>query len=104
MSEYESVLETPELGPGHSREVEVHGDHVLLLNLGQTYYAVESRCPTSGSPLELQPRRPNDRLICPDADGEYDLETGERLDGDGRPLRRYGVRIEGNVIQVGPPL
>lgn len=104
MSDYESVLETPELGPGQSREVEVHGDHVLLLNLGQTYYALESRCPASGTPLELRPRRPDDRLVCPDDDAEYDLETGERLDGDGRPLRRYDVRIEGNIIQIGPPL
>ena len=103
MSEYESVLETRDLGPGQSREVEVHGHTVLLINLGQMYYAVEARCPESGSALELQPHRQNDRLVCPDHAAEYDLGSGERLDGSGRALRRYPVRVEDNVIKVGPP-
>ncbi|HUE77086.1 MAG TPA: nitrite reductase (NAD(P)H) small subunit [Longimicrobiales bacterium] len=104
MSDYESVLETRDLGPGQSREVEVRGDRVLLLNIGQIYYAVEARCPESGAALEVRTRRQRDRLICPDDAAEYDLASGERLDGSGRPLHRYAVRVEGNVIKVGPPL
>ena len=104
MNDYLTVLETRDLGPGHSREVEVHGDRVLLLNIGQTYFAVEARCPESGSALEIRARRQQDRLICPNDEAEYDLATGERLDGSGRPLRRYDVRVEGNDIKVGPRL
>lgn len=104
MSEYETVLQTRELGPGQSREVEVHGSRVLLLNLGQIYHAVEARCPESGSALELRARREADRLVCPVDEAEYDLASGERLDGTGRPLHRYAVRVEGNVIKVGPLL
>lgn len=84
--------------------MEVLGDHVLLINLGQIYYAVEARCPQSGSALEVRARHQDDRLVCPEDEAEYDLESGERLDGSGRPLRRYAVRVEGNVIKVGPPL
>lgn len=102
MSEFESVLGTRDLGPGQSREVEVHGDAVLLINIGQMYHAVEARCPESGSALELRARRQADRLVCPADAAEYDLASGERLDGSGRPLRRYPVRVEGNVIKVGP--
>ena len=104
MTDYESVLETSALGPGQSREVQVHGDRVLLINIGQIYYAVEARCPQSGSALEVRARRQADRLVCPEDEAEYDLESGERMDGDGRPLRRYAVRVEGNAIKVGPPL
>lgn len=101
MAEYEPVLQTPELGPGESRAVEVHGRPILLLNVGQTYYALDARCPRGGAVLELRSR---DRLVCPDDHAEYDVATGERLDADGRPLRRYHVRVEGNAVKVGPPV
>ena len=54
MSEFQTVLQTPDLGPGHTREIEVHGDRVLLVNLGQTYHAVQARCPETGARLELR--------------------------------------------------
>lgn len=103
MPEYESVLQTPDLGPGHAREVQVRGAPVLVLNLGQTYYALDARCPESGTTLELQLGR-HDRLVCPDDEAEFDIQSGERLGREGRPLRRYDVRIEGNAIKVGPPI
>lgn len=103
MSEYESVLQTPDLGPGHAREVQVRGDPVLVLNLGQTYYALDARCPESGSTLEFH-LTPRGRLVCPDDAAEFDIESGERVGDDGRGLRRYDVRVEGNTIMVGPPV
>lgn len=104
MNDYIQVLETRDLGPGQSREVEVRGDRVLLINIGQIYHAIEARCPESGSALEVRARRHDDRLVCPEDEAEYDLASGERLNGAGRPLRRYAVRVEGNAIKVGPPL
>lgn len=103
MSEFEAVLQTPELGPGQSREVQAHGDHILVINVAQMYYAVEARCPDSGTALEVQAGA-LDRLVCPDDAAEYDLRSGTRLDSGGRPLRRFAVRVEGNAIKVGPPL
>ena len=103
MSDYQTVLETPELGPGHAREVEAHGRRVLVLNLGQRYYALDARCPESGDRLELRLGRPDDRLVCPADDAAYDLE-GRRTDQGGPALARYDIRVEGNSIQVGPPL
>ena len=105
MSDYESVLQTPDLGPGQRRVVEAHGDRVIVVNVGQRYFAREAGCPDSGSDLEIQVRRSGDRgvsLVCPDDDAEYDLRSGERLSGAGRPLRRYPVRVSGNEIQIGP--
>ena len=104
MTQYESVLETRDLGPGHSREVRIDGRSVLVLNIAQIYYALESRCPDSGTTLELRPSPGDDRLVCPADEAEYAVPTGERLNGPGRPLRRYDVRVEGNHIKIGPPV
>lgn len=101
MSTFESVLQTPDLGPGQSREVEVQGRRILILNIGQIYYAFEGRCPETGTQLELAS---NLHLVCPDHEDEYDTPSGEPIDGGGRPLRRYAVRVEGNTIKIGPPL
>lgn len=101
MSDYRAVLQTPELGPGHSREIDLHGEPVLVLNLGQRYYALESRCPVHGSALQLRALREGDRLRCPEDGAEYEVPSGRRLGGTGRALRRYDVRVEGNAILVG---
>ena len=103
MTDYQPVCETPDLGPGQSREVEAHGERVLLMNLGQRYYALEALCPESGTPLELGRPGNGDQVVCPDDQARYDVRSGERVGGQGRALRRYDVRIEENVIKVGPP-
>ena len=104
MTDYQSVLETPDLGPGHTREVRIGDRPVLVLNLGQRYYALDGRCPDTGTPLELDLGAPGGRLVCPDHDTAYDIRTGESLDEGTGSLRRYDVRIDGNAIKVGPPL
>lgn len=103
MSDYEPVLQTADLGPGHTRQVQVHGRPILVLNLAQTYYALDARCPDSGAELQLQLGR-HARLVCPEDAAEFDIRSGQRLDHDGAPLRRYDVRIAGNAVKIGPPL
>ena len=47
MSEFETVLRTPELGPGDITQVQVHGHDLAVATVGQTYYALYARCPVS---------------------------------------------------------
>ena len=103
MGEYETVLRTPELGPGALTEVEAHGRTLALANVGQTYYALEGLCPADGEHLGRAGRLEGDHLICP-ADHAYDVRDGRGTDGAGGVLRRYAIRVTGNEIQVGPPL
>ncbi|HEX2168267.1 MAG TPA: Rieske 2Fe-2S domain-containing protein [Longimicrobiales bacterium] len=101
MSEFETVLRTPELGPGAIAEVQAHGRDIAVANVGQTYYAFDAICPVDGTNLARSGRLDGDLLICPNDDAHFDVRTGERVDGDGA-LRSRSVRIEGNEIRVGP--
>lgn len=102
MSEYETVLRTPDLGPGSIAEVQAHGRDIAVANVGQTYYAFDAACPIDGTNLARTGRLDGDLLICPGDDAHFDVRTGEQVDGDSA-LRSHTVRIEGNEIRVGPP-
>lgn len=103
MEEYESVARTPDVGPGDVREVEAHGETLALLNVGQTYYAVDAHCPADGTNLAREGRLKGNLLVCPGDETAYDVRTGAPVGSDGaRGLQRYAIRVEGNVIRVGP--
>ena len=100
---FETVLRTPELGPGAVTEVNAHGRTLARANVGQTYYALEGACPADGSHLGSDGRLENDNLVCPRGHA-FDVRSGEAVDGDGGSLTRYEIRVSGNEIQVGPPI
>lgn len=102
MSEFETVLRTPELGPGDIAEVHAHGHDLAVANVGQTYYALDARCPVDGTNLARDGRLDGDLLICPNDAARFDVRTGERVDGGGS-LRSHSIRVEGNEVRVGPP-
>jgi nitrite reductase/ring-hydroxylating ferredoxin subunit len=105
MGEYESVLRTPELGPGQIREVRAHGRTLALVNYGQTYYAVDARCPGEGTNLAREGRLEGELLICPSDDSAFDVRSGERVSPEGGAgLRRYAIKVAGNAIMVGPQI
>ena len=103
MERYETVLRTPDLGPGALTEVQAHGRTLALANVGQTYYALEGVCPADGAYLGRTGRLEGDDLVCP-GDHAYDVRDGQSTRGNGGSLTRYAIRITGNEIQVGPPL
>jgi len=105
MAEFEAVLHTPELGPGEMREVEAHGETLALLNVGQTYYALDAHCPADSRNLAREGRLSGDHLECPGDHALYDVRTGRRLDEpEEAGLRSYAIVVTGNEIRVGPPL
>lgn len=101
---FEPVLHTPELGPGAIAEVNAAGRRLALLNVGQTYYALDADCTADGANLAREGEIHGDTLICSHDGAVYDVRSGSRIDAPGDPLRRYAIRIEGNEISVGPPL
>jgi len=103
MADFLPVLTTPELGPGEMREVRAHGRTLLLVNVGQTYYAFDAHCPDDGTNLARDGRLKGTVLVCPRDDSAFDVRTGERLEPPGRPpLERYAIRVEENMIMGGP--
>jgi 3-phenylpropionate/trans-cinnamate dioxygenase ferredoxin component len=101
MADFETVLSTPDLGPGDVAAVRVRGRDIVLANVGQTYYAVDARCPVDGTHLGREGRLDGDTLICPHDDARFDVRTGQRLDAAGE-LTAHAIRVEGNQVLVGP--
>ncbi len=105
MAEYVPVFRTPELGPGDMREVQAHGETLVLVNVGQTYYALSAHCPNDGLNLAREGRLQGDLLICPNDGWAYDVRTGQRVrPSSGPSLQRYAIRVAENEILIGPPL
>jgi nitrite reductase/ring-hydroxylating ferredoxin subunit len=105
MAEFEPVVRTAELGPGEMREVEVRGEPLLVTNVGQTYYVLSAHCPRDGTDLAREGRIEDDDLVCPVDGQRYDLRTGESIHPRGaQALTRYSLRVEENVVKVGPRL
>lgn len=102
MAPFETVLRTADLGPGTLTEVQAHGSELVLANIGQTYYAVDARCPIDGTNLAREGLLDGDHLICPYDAAAFDIRTGHRVDGDGA-LRTHTIRVEGNEVRIGPP-
>lgn len=101
MTQYQSVLRTQDLGPGSVVEVKAHGRSVALANVGQTYYAVDARCPDDGANLAREGRLDGELLICPVDEAAFSLRSGDRV-GGGAPLRTYPIHVMENEIRVGP--
>lgn len=102
MPGFETVLRTPDLGPGTIREVHAHGRDIAVANIGQTYYAFDPTCPVDGTNLAREGRIDGDVIICPGDDAHFDVRTGARVDAEGEgALRRHDIRIDGNDVRVG---
>jgi nitrite reductase (NADH) small subunit len=95
--------------------VEVHGRPVVVLSVGDRFYAVHDRCPHMGAPMsagsvggtfvascphDLVYGRHDGVLRCPWHGWEFDLDTGRSLLEPARVgLRTYEVTVEdGDVV------
>lgn len=61
--------------------------------------AVEASCKHQGADLTTGTIT-NNIAVCPRHQWEYDLETGECLNHDSLPLKKYGVKIDGENVLV----
>lgn len=64
-----------------------------------SYYAIEASCKHQGADLTTG-EIINSLVTCPRHQWVYNLETGECLNHDSLPLRKHGLRLEGENILV----
>lgn len=111
---YVSVGEVSQLTDGAMREVEVNRHQVLIARVGDSLYAVDSRCPHMGGKL-TEGRLEGTIVTCPRHGSQFDLADGSVvrwLHGSGLvsrigtalkspcPLKTYNVKVEGREILV----
>jgi len=64
-----------------------------------SFHAIEAACKHQGADLTTGEMHGN-VIICPRHQWMYDLESGECLNHDSPPLRKYGVLVEDDSILV----
>jgi len=76
------------------------GKKVAILRLDNgTYMAIEASCKHQGADLTTGELR-GTVVTCPRHQWMYDLISGQCLNHDSLPLRKYGLQVEGENILV----
>ena len=110
------VAEIDQIPPGQMKAVTVHDENVVLVNLGDSYFAFNARCPHRGGPL-AEGALWEETIQCPWHHHRYDVRTGQNvypknvyptdmpwlLERVGS-LWMYRVKIEGREILLEEPL
>src|SRR5258708_3634330 len=86
-----------DLPPGHSTRVYMGSQQVALFNIDGQLYAINNRCPHARGPLcegNLHVEANGPAVTCPWHKADFDLRTGEVIDGPMRtPVHTYAVRV-----------
>lgn len=90
-----------EIPPGTSRVLVVQGLPVALFNVDGTFYAVSHVCLHRGGPIG-EGKLDGTTVTCPLHGWQYDVRTGRNLANPAARLRTFAVRVEGDVVLVGP--
>ncbi|MDE2127493.1 MAG: Rieske 2Fe-2S domain-containing protein [Armatimonadetes bacterium] len=96
------LLTAAELGPGECRVVRPDGLELALCNVDGTYYCVENECPHSYGPLG-EGTLEGDTLTCPIHGWEFNVVTGESMDGWGVDLTTFPCHVVEGRIYVELP-
>jgi 3-phenylpropionate/trans-cinnamate dioxygenase ferredoxin subunit len=108
------VAKTDELKDGDKKKVSVEGQEILLVRVGNSYYAVSNRCPHMGGDLSAGTLE-GTVITCPRHGSQFDVRDGKNIrwmKGTGffaavgktlkspRPVTVYKVKVEGDNISV----
>jgi nitrite reductase/ring-hydroxylating ferredoxin subunit len=100
LSEFVTVGRVSDLEEGELRLYDVEGQPIAVALAGGTFYAFDDTCThemCSLSDGELD----GTTVICACHDGEFDITTGEVLEGPPEdPVNVYAVRVEDDDLQV----
>jgi nitrite reductase/ring-hydroxylating ferredoxin subunit len=96
----EARLKLGDLAEGTMRAVEIDGEEVVVANVSGRCYAFGGVCTHDGGPL-IDGELDGDKLTCPWHFTEFDVKTGEVVDGlTDEPLRMYDVEVEGDEVRI----
>ncbi len=104
MAEFQTVATLDEVPDGGSRQVVAHGSVVGLYRVGDQVFAIDDYCTHEETYLSDGEFEPDDMEVeCPLHGSRFDVRTGSvRILPATKPVAAFEVRVEGNLIQVGP--
>ena len=81
------------------KSVTIFGKKVGIIKRDSEYYAIEIGCKHQGADI-TKGLISGDVATCPRHGWKFNLVTGECLNHNASKLRRYGLKIDGEVIMV----
>jgi nitrite reductase/ring-hydroxylating ferredoxin subunit len=100
MPEFVTVGKGSDWEEGEIRQCDVDGQPVAVARAGGTFYAFDDTCTHELCSLS-EGDLDGTTIICPCHDGEFDITSGEVLEGPPEePVNVYAVRVEGDDLQV----
>jgi toluene monooxygenase system ferredoxin subunit len=96
---FKKVATLNELWSGEKIKLMVDGKRLLLINVEDTIYAYEDKCPHKGIALS-EGHLEGKVLICPIHHWEYDVCTGRGINPDSVCLNTFVVKVENGDILV----
>ena len=95
---YRRVCTASDVLPGTMKAVDLDGLAVLIVNVGDDFYAVANQCGDSPLPLQFSTLE-GAELRCSWHGCRYDVRTGQRFDGPGR-LTVFPIAVESGEVRV----
>ena len=104
MGQFETVAKLEELEDGGIKQVVVHGDLVGIYRVGNDVYAINDVCTHEEAYLSEGEFEPEELEVeCPLHGSRFNIVTGEvRILPATRPVDTYDVKVEGDLVLVGP--
>ena len=105
MAEFYEVARLDEIPEGEGKQVNVRGELVGLYRAGETVYAIGDICTHEEAYLHEGDFDQDDLEVeCPLHGSRFDVTNGNvRILPATKPVTTYEVRIEGDLVSVGPP-
>lgn len=105
MDRFEAVARLDELPDGGVVQVVVHGEPVGLYRVGDDVYAISDVCTHEEAYLSDGDFEPDELEVeCPLHGSRFNVETGDvRILPATAPVTSYAVKVEGDLVLVGPP-
>ena len=96
------VCSLGDLSTGNVQVVEVEGQSILVVQIDEEYFAIESLCSHADISLESGEIDERDRTIeCPKHGSLFSLETGEALTLPAiKPVKKFPVSLDGENVVI----
>jgi len=102
MAEFQRVASTEEIPPGGRLSVIVDDRALLVLRVGDNFFAIEDVCTHDGQPLTNGAVRGNE-IECPRHGARFDITTGRALCMPAvEPVATFEVKVENGEVFIGP--
>jgi 3-phenylpropionate/trans-cinnamate dioxygenase ferredoxin component len=101
MPDFERVATLNEIPPGGRKSIVVDDLPVLLLRVGDDFFAIEDTCTHDGQAMTDGPVHDH-QIACPRHGARFDLRTGAAMCMPAtEPVRTFPVEVRDGAVYVG---